>query len=62
MKKAKKLFILPLLFLSLLFVPQNANAGKHKDQYGHSWTACAWGDLSIKVFGVVIKESNPYQH
>ncbi|MGB1449719.1 MAG: hypothetical protein ACPG8F_07760 [Flavobacteriaceae bacterium] len=57
MKKFKKLsaIFLAMTFLAT-FVPQEAYAGKHKDQYGHSWLKCAWSDLTIKVFGVTIKE------
>jgi|TARA_B110000114_G_scaffold105548_1_gene111012 hypothetical protein len=39
-------------------VPQNAHAGQHKDQYGHSKFKCWWSDVEIKILGLLVKESN----
>tara|TARA_B110001450_G_scaffold91298_1_gene86644 strand:+ start:229 stop:417 length:189 start_codon:yes stop_codon:yes gene_type:complete len=59
MNKIKKLsaVLLVMTFLVTL-VPQNAHAGRHKEQYGHSKFKCWWSDVEINIFGLNVKESN----
>nr|WP_299034931.1 hypothetical protein [uncultured Tenacibaculum sp.] len=59
--KKTSVILMTVLFLTSMF-PQDVNAGKHKKKYGHSWVSCMWKDTRIVVFGLVIKESNPYKH
>lgn len=54
--------LLVMIFLTAM-IPQEANAGKHKDKYGHSWVSCMWKNTKIVIGGYTIKDNlDAYTH